>query len=237
MRIRRWNYLLTAASSAVVLLALLLTAHPGTSAQAPVPPVISLKKFIDVSQWQLDVTWSGKDAYSNANQTAKLELSATARFILKQLDKKDAWGRWQALSVQSQNCHFSSSVADNRGAWRTDYKSTAGPVTGPAAVLQVGGNTPGYQLNCQVAFPVQGTGTQMGTFPTFVVLTTQGVGTTGSLESCSGPLPAGDANIHGSLTIPMDIAPFVAPLPKTRVGIQVVLQPLVALAPLVPKTK
>jgi len=226
MRIHRWNRPLSAASAILVLLALLLTAHSNTSAQASVPPVTSLKKFIDVPQWRLDVTWSGKDAYSDADKTAKLELTATARFILTQLDKKDAWGRWQALSVRSANCGFSSSVADTRHTWWTDYKSTGGPIVNAAAVLQVGGNTPGYQLNCQVVFPVQATGSPMGPFSTLIVLPTQEVG---------NPSPSGMCS--GSLTIPIDLAPFVAPLPRTRVGIQVVLQPLAPLAPLVPLKK
>jgi len=235
MRIRRWTRPLPAASAAVVLLAVLLMEPSGTSAQAPVP-VISLKKFIDVSQWQLDITWSGKDVYSDADQNAKLDFMATARFILTQLDKQDAWGRWQALNVQSTKFVFNSFLVHG-DEWRLDYKSTSGPVMSASAVLQVGGSTPGYELDCLVAFPLQVTGSP-ATSLSLQALTTIDPGNPGPSGTCGGPLPADGNIIHGSLTIPMDIVPFGGyPLPKTRVGIQFVLQPFQPLTPLTPPKK
>ena len=235
MRIHRWTRLWPAASATVFLLAVFLWEPSGASAQAPVP-VISLKKFIDVAQWQLDITWSGKDVYSDADQNAKLDFMATARFILTRLDKQDAWGRWQALNVQSTKFAFNSFLVHGE-EWRLDYKSTNGPVMSATAVLQVGGSTPGYELDCLVAFPLQVTGLP-GTSLSGLALTTIDPGNPGPSGTCGGPLPADGDSIHGSITIPLDIVPFGGlPLPKTRVGIQFVLQPFQPLTPVTPPKK
>lgn len=234
------NRLLAGVSAALVLLALVFTAPSGTSAQAAKVPVQSLKAFIGEPAWQLDITWSAKDAYGDADWSAKLEATATARYILKQLDRKDAWGHWQALSVQSSNIKFISFLKNNRTGARTDYQSASGPVVAPMADLQIGENTPGYLLVCQVAYPLKAKDTTMGAFDTLAPFVTTEEGkpaVTG--VATTGPLPSAGTTIHGSAIVPLGVVPFgSSAAPKTRVGIQYVLKPYVdPLAPLVPPRK
>ena len=227
---------LVGASAAILFLALVFTGPSGTAAQAPKIPVISLKKFMDVPEWQLDITWSAKDSYEDADWSAKAEMTATARFILKQGDKKDTWGRWHAESPQSGNMAFTSFIINKHDHTRTDYKSSTGPIVGAAAVLQVRGQIPDYQLDCLAAFPAKATLPLQGTMDTRVALGTTDI-YGGRPVSCTGPLPDAGNTIHGSLQIPLPVPPFVPPLPYTRVGIQFVLQPIEPLAPLVPDKK
>lgn len=233
MTVLGWNRPLTAASVVVVLLAPVFAAPSGTSAQAQKVPVISLKVFVAVPEWQLDITWSAKDAYEDADWSARLEMTATARYILKQSDKKDAWGCWHTERVQSDNMAFSGFLVNKNDGSRTDYKSTAGPIMGDAAVFQVGVNTPGYQLDAGAAFPVKVTNPLIGSMDSLVSLLTTDIYRTPPVF-CTGPLPSAGTTIHGSLVLPMEVPPFGSSLPKTRVGIQFVLQPFEPLAPLVP---
>ncbi len=54
----------------------------------------------------------------------------------------------------------------------------------------------------------------------------------------TGPLPGSGTTIHGSLVVSTDVPPFGSgAIPRTRVGVQVVLQELAPLAPLVPPKK
>jgi hypothetical protein len=92
MRIFKWNRLLTSTSALVVLLASIFATPPGTVAQPSKVPVISLKRFIAEPKWTLDITWSAKDAYEDADRRGKVEMTATARYILNQRDKKDDGG-------------------------------------------------------------------------------------------------------------------------------------------------
>jgi len=234
MKVQLWNRTLISASAAAVFLVLALGAPSGDSAQAPKPPVISLKKFINVSPWQLDITWSANDTYEDADRSSKVEMTATARYILKQKDKKDIWGAWVADSLQSGNITFSGYEINKHDQSRTDYKSTGGPVLpGAGATFEVGGDTPGYRLNCGVAFPIKITFPRMGTMDHVLSLVTYDISNGTASGLCQGPLPSTGENIHGSLVVPMPIPP-VGNHRMVRVGIQFVLQP--PLAPLEPLT-
>lgn len=237
MRVRRRNRKLSSASAAAVFLVLALGAPPGDSAQASKPPVISLKAFISESTWQLDITWSANDAYEDADWSSKLEMTATARYVLKQSDKKDAWGSWHAESLQSGNISFNGFEVNKHDHSRNDYKSTDGSILpGAGVTFEVGGNTPGYRLNCGVAFPLKVTLPLMGTMDSLVSLLTYDVYNGTPSGFCTGPLPSAGQTIHGSLVVPMPIPP-IGVHRKVRVGIQFVLQPLAPLEPLVPRKK
>ncbi len=239
MRKPRIGMGLAAVPAVVVLLMLALTGPTGPSAQGSKIPVTSLKAFTSVAEWQIDITWHAKDAYEDKDWRASGEVTATARYVLKQLDRQDAWGHWQALGVQSSNITLGTGLTNKHNGSRLDYRSTAGPVVAAMADFQVGGTSPGYLLVCQAGFPVKGTDTSMGPFDGIQVLGTTQMDMPGLSGVCSGPLPASGATIHGSLVIPYIVPPFgSSAAPKTRLGIQYVIRPYVdPLAPLVPAKK
>lgn len=221
----------------LALFAFELTGPRAASAQNSRIPVVPLKPFTSVSEWQIDITWSAKDSFEDKDWSARAELTATARYILKQLDRQDAWGHWQALSVHSSNISYTSFLANKHTGARTEYRSTAGPVVGALADFQVGQNTPGYLITAQAGFPVKVSGAP-GVTESIQVLGTVQQDVPGLSGVCSGPLPAKGTTIHGSTVIPAIVVPFGASAaPKTRLGIQYVIQPLHELAPLVPARK
>lgn len=237
MRVLGWNRLLTSTSAVVVLLASVFATPPAASAQTSKIPVISLKRFIAAPEWALDITWSAHDAYEDADRSGKVEMTATVRYILNQRDKKDAWGRWDVESVKSYNLVFNGSLVFKNKGQRNEWRSTAGPMTNLGAAFEVGGDTPGYRLTLVTAFPTKATGTGMGTTDGILTLGTWVPGSNPPI-SAAGPLPSTGTTIHGSLVLPWDVPPFgLSPLPKTRVGIQFVLQPIEAIPPLVPLKK
>lgn len=237
MKVHLWNRKLSFASATAVFLVLVLGVPSGDSAQATKPPVVSLKKFIGETIWQLDITWSANDTYEDADWSSKVEMTATARYVFKQKDKKDAWGRWTANSSQSENITFNGYEVNKHDHSKTDYKSTGGPVLpGAGATFEVGGDTPGYRLNCGVAFPIKITFPRMGTMDHVVSLLTYDIYNGTPSGFCQGPLPSTGENIHGSLVVPMPIPPVGNHRP-VRVGVQFVLQPLAPLAPLTPLKK
>lgn len=237
MRVLGWNRLLTSTSAVVVLLASVFATLPAASSQTSKIPVISLKRFIEVPKWALDITWSAKDAYEDADTSGKVEMTATVRYILNQRDKKDAWGRWDVESVKSYNLVYNGSLIFKKTGQRCEWKSTAGPVTNLGAAFEVGGSTPGYRLTLVTAFPTKSTCTGMGTMDGILALVTWVPGSNPPV-SAEGPLPSTGTTIHGSLVLPCDVPPFgLSPLPKTRVGIQFVLQPIEVIPPLVPLRK
>ena len=241
MKAHLWNRTLTSALAAAVFLVLAFGAASGDSAQATKPPVVSLKKFIGETIWQLDITWSANDTYEDADWSSKVEMTATARYFLAQKDKKDAWGRWNANSLQSGNTNitFSGYEVNKHDHSRTDYKSTAGPVLpGAGATFEVGGDTPGYRLNCGVAFPIKITFPRMGTMDHVVSLLTYDIYNGTPSGFCQGPLPSTGTTINSSLVVPMPIPP-IGNHRQVRVGVQFVLKPfpLAPLEPLVPRKK
>ena len=222
----------------LVLVTFGLTGPRAASAQNTRIPVVSLKSFTSESEWQVDITWNAKDAYEDKDWSAKVELTATASYVLKQLDKQDASGHWQALSVKSSNIAYTSFLANKHTGHRLDYKSTAGPLLAAMADLLVGSNTPGYLITLMAAFPVKLSG-QPGFSDVVQTLTTVEQDTPGLSGVCSGPLPAQGMTITGSTVIPFIVAPFgSSAAPKTRLGIHYVIRPVPeALAPLVPPKK
>ena len=240
MRIFEWNRLLTSTSALVVLLASIFVTPSGTVAQPSKVPVISLKRFIAEPKWALDITWSAKDVYEDADTSGKVEMTATARYVLTQRDKKDAWGRWDVESVKSYNLVYNGSLVFKNKGQRSEWRNTSRPMTNLGAAFEVGGDTPGYRLALATAFPTKATGTGIGTMDGILTLGTSVPGSNPP-SSAAGPLPGTGTTIHGSLVLPWIVPPFgLSPLPKTRVGIQFVLQPIEAvppLAPLVPQRK
>ncbi len=199
-------------------------------------PVIPLTRFTSVSEWQLDITWTAKDTFENADFSASLNMTATSRLYLEQSDKMDAWGRWHVEKVHSANLSMASLLVNKHDHSRTEYKNAAAlPVDG-SVIFEVGGRTPGYQLVGNFAFPVKISNPLMGTFDSLIALQTTDI-SGGVPVFLTGPLPIAGTRITGSAVSPMTVPPFGAePVPKTRVGIQYVLEE-VPLAKLVPPRK
>ena len=237
MNARRVTKVRAIVVGAAVLLGLGVTAPSGVWAQAPKPPVISLKAFTSVPEWVLDVTWHAKDAYEDGDVKATLELTATARYYLKQLDREDGWGRWETQKEQSSNIAYTGVLVYKKNGERLEYKGTGGPLMDTAANFQVGGVTPGYQLVVVAMAPVKVTQSASPASESAVHLGTTQLGRVPKF--CTGPLPAKGTAIHGSLVILADVPPFgTSKAPRTRVGIQYVLREHVPdLAPLVPPKK
>ncbi len=197
-------------------------------AQFKKPPVISMKEFTSVKTWALDITWQAEDSFENGDFQTKLKLTATARFYLKRLDQQDAWGRWEGQKEHSTNLGYTAHMLDKRNGQRLDYKGGLDAPLMAVANFQVGGETPGYQLVCQLMFPAQVTGGGMGSMLSPLTLLTTELGQ--KPRFCAGPLPASGTTISGSSVNIADIPPFGASaIPKTRVGIQYVLQPVIEL--------
>jgi hypothetical protein len=206
-----------------------------TLAQAAAPPVISLKSFTSVPEWQLDITWHARDSFEDEDFRAGLDMTVTASYFLKRLDKTDSWAEWEIQQTKATNVAFSSFLLDKRNGQRLEYQRTAQPPISTAANLQVGGQTPGYQLVCEGLFPLKTTQPQLATFETPLHLGTTELGDVPRF--CTGPLPAPGSTIAGSTVVLAVVPPFGSSrAPRTRVAIQYVLQP-VPLAPLVPPTK
>lgn len=230
----RFTKILAVVYGAMVLLGLTVTA-PSAWAQTAKPPVISLKTFTSIPEWVLDITWNAKDAYEDKDISARVELTATARYYLKQLDRRDGWGRWEAHSEQSSNIAYTSFIQYKSKNQRLKYEGTIGPLMGTDAVFQVGGLTPGYQLDVSATFPVKVTPALP--MPGALGLFTAEHGSPPSF--CTGPLPASGTTIHGSRVILANVGPFGnSNAPRTRLAIQYVLREHVPdLAPLVPQKK
>ncbi|HQT95921.1 MAG TPA: hypothetical protein PK435_14920 [Thermoanaerobaculaceae bacterium] len=221
--------------AAVALCALIFIPPSGTSAPVPKVPVVSLKTFVSVPTWRLDITWHAKDAFENADCSAKLDMTATARFILEQSDKEDAWGHWHVEKARSGTIAMTSFLVNKHDHSRTEWRPT-GAILDAGATFDVGGLTPGYQLVCATVF---GAKIINPLFSGDGLVTLLNADISGDRPVfCTGPLPASGTTIHGSLVIPMAVPLFgAAPLPNTRVGIEFVLQPDDTLAPLVPTKK
>ncbi len=232
----RCTTILAVVYGAMALLGLTLTAPSSAWAQTSKPPVISLKAFTSVPEWVLDITWNAKDVYEDKDISTRVELTATARYYLKQSDRRDDWGRWEAHSEQSSNIAYTSFILHKRQAQRLKYEGTIGPLMGTDAVFQVGGLTPGYQLDVSAMFPVKVSPALPMPTSALGLFTTEH----GSPPSfCIGPLPASGTTIHGSRVIFANIGPFGnSNAPRTRLAIQYVLREHVPdLAPLVPQKK
>lgn len=237
MNTGRFTQVRVIVAGAAVLLGLVVMAPSSAWPQASKPPVISLKAFTSVPEWVLDITWNAKDAYEDADFSAGLELTATARYYLKQSDREDRWGRWETQREQSSNITYTGFLLDKRNGHRLEYKGTGGLLLDTAANLQVGGNTPGYQLVVEAMIPVKVTQSASPASESAIHLGTTQLGQVPKF--CTGPLPAKGTAIHGSLVILADVPPFgTSKAPRTRVGIQYVLREHVPdLAPLVPPKK
>jgi hypothetical protein len=224
----------TYSCSIALLLGLVVMAPSGISPEAAKPPVISLKAFTSVSEWILEITWHAKDSYEDQDCRAGVDMTASARYYLKRLDRQDGWGRWEAHEAQSSNITYTGSWLKKSNGERLDYRGTSAPLMGAVANFQVGGDTPGYQLVCQATFPVK-VMPDMGV-PMALMLDTTEMGRPPTL--CAGPLPASGTAIHGSRVILASVGPFgTTAAPKTRLGIQYVLTPAAELAPLVPRKR
>ena len=200
-------------------------------------PVVSMKPLIAIPMWQLDITWHAKDTYEDQDRSAKLDMTATARFILKQSDRRDDWGRWHVESLDSSNLALTGSLINKNDHSRTEYKNNLGLPADGGVTFQVGGLTPGYQLDVGVAFPIKITNPLIGSMDSLQTLLTSDVDASPSVF-CTGPLPVTGDTISGSLVIPAPVGPFVGSTPpKTRVAIQFVLKPFDTLAPLTPVKK
>jgi len=210
---------------------LLLAALPGPAAPAK---VINLKSFIEWETWQLDITYNAKDTFADKDHSASLEMTATATYVLKRLDKQDAWGHWQTLDCQSNNLVYKAFWKSNHDNTRTDYASKSGPMVAPLAEFQVGGQTPGYMLVVNGGFAAEMRDSSAGVLDCPLLLGTTIKDQPGLSGVITGPLPEKGTTIHGSRVIPYEVAPFLqGQAGLTRMGIQYVLKP-VPLSPLTP---
>ena len=235
MRIRSFANVL--GGGAAILAALGLIAAAGTSLTSATVPVVSMKPFMSAHFWQLDITWHAKDAYQDQNMNANLDMTATARFILEQKDRRDDWGRWYAAKPDSHDLALAGVLIIRNDHSRTDYKSAPGAPIDGSATLQVGGRTPGYQLDCSAAYPIKVLSPLLGTMDSMLSLLTSDIHA-GRPVFCTGPLPTTGDTISGSMAFPAAVGPFVGSKPPfTRVGIQFVLKPFNDLAPLTPARK
>lgn len=219
----------------IVCLMLVVAALPGPAAPRK---VISLESFIDCAEWELNVTWNAKDTFEDRDHSGQVELAATARYVLKQLDRQDAWGHWQALQIASHNITYKGFWQSKTSSHRIDYWSTAGPVVAPVVDFQVGGTTPGYMIVCGAFYPgkVKENGQELDCGVGLSMTLKDQPGLTGET---TGPLPEKGTTIAGSRVIPFELPPFLtSQAGMTKLSIQYVLKPYVdPLAPLVPPKK
>ena len=198
--------------------------------------VISLKDFTSVKEWVLEITWNATDTFEDGDFSAGLEITATARFYMTCLDRQDAWGRWESQKQQTSSLVYKSFLLDKRNGQRLGYQGLQTAPLMSVANFQVGGETPGYQIVCQVMFPAKVKGAAVGSMDSPLWLMTTQLGSPPIF--CTGPLPAKGTTISGSTVIQAAIPPFgTSNAPQTRLGIQYVLKPALELAPLKPVKK
>lgn len=231
------SYFKVLGGGAAVLLVLVLVAAIGTSLTSAAVPVIPLKPFISTAMWQLDITWHAKDAWEDQDMSAKVDMTATARFVLMQSDKRDDWGRWHVEKLDSSNLSLSGLLVNKNDKSRTEFKPAPGSPADGGVTFEVGRGTPGYKLICGVAYPIKIINPLMGSMDSIATLLTTDIHA-GPPVFCTGPLPASGDTISGSLVFPAPVGPFVGSTPpNTRLGIQFVLKPYDKLAPLTPMKK
>lgn len=217
---------------ASVLAALGLIVTVTMSPTAAAVPVISLKPFINTAMWQLDITWHAKDAWEDRDRSAKIDMTATARFVLMQSDKRDDWGRWHVEKLDSSNLALTGLLVNKNDKSRTEYTPAPGSPADGSVTFEVGGRTPGYKLVSGVAYPMKIVNPLLGSMDSIQTLLTTDIHGDPPVF-CTGPLPASGTTISGSLAFPAPVGPFVGSTPpNTRVGIQFVLKPYDKLAPL-----
>lgn len=223
---RKTRWLIAGLMLGVVILA----AVPGPAAPTE---VISLKSFIECKYWQLDITWSARDSFEDKDYRGEVETTGTARYILKQLDRQDAWGHWQALKEVSANLSYRGFLLNKHNGKRTDYKQKGGPLVVAVADFQVGGMTPGYMLTCQATYPAEMRDADAGIMDCPITMAACEMETPPPQGVLNGPLPESGTTIHGSRVFLRPIPPFVGSTPGyTRVGVTFVLRPSPAGKPL-----
>ena len=192
-------------------------------AAQPKPP--DVESFIAVPTWQLDITWHARDTYEDRDYSAGLEMTATARYILKRIKKYDHRATWGAKALQSWNMAYSG-FAVFKGTHRRDDYSANSKLIGAETEFIVGMPLKTeYEFLAYLETHLKWTSTAGGTQDSAVILPTWDMSNSASRQS-SGPLPATANTITGSLVIPACVPPFCNdPIPFTRLGIQYVLQP------------
>jgi hypothetical protein len=204
----------------------------GSSGTAAAVPAATLRPFLANAFWQLDITWHARDTYQDEDMNATLDMTATARFILKQSDKRADWGRWHVERADSHNLAMTGVLVSRNDGSRTEYRSNPAPPLDAGVTFEVGGATPGYRLTCSVGYPLKMTNPMLGTVDSMLNLQTTDIHG-GPPVFCTGPLPASGSTIQGSLVFLAAVPPFVGSKPPfTRVGVQYVLKPFNDLAPL-----
>lgn len=220
---------------AAILFALICLATSMALAQGSNIPVINLKNFMSVAEWQLDVTWHAKDHFEDENSAGTLEMTGTARYILGGREKSEqyGWAKWHVEKSQTANLSYTGVLINKHDHSRAVWTSTGGaPLGATGASLQIGNTTPGYRMNAVLSLPAKITN-PMFSIDSLVSLVTVNMINGGPNSLCEGPLPASGTTIHGSMVIPYATFPFTTKRP-TRRGIQFVLQPIAELTPLVP---
>ena len=120
------------------------------------PAVISLKDFTSVKEWVLEITWHAKDTFEDSDFSAKLDMSASARFYLKRLDHQDAWGRWEVQKLQTSNLVYKANLIDKRRGQGLNYQGLSTPPLMSVANFQVGGENPGLPIGLPSDVPGSG---------------------------------------------------------------------------------
>jgi hypothetical protein len=208
-----------------------------SAAWAEPPKVVNLKPLLDCEYWILDITYHAQDQREDRDYTAGLEMTATARYNLKRVDRSEAYGHWQAQKCESHNLSYRGFRYNRHHAPdRLDYAAKGGgEMLAPLADLHIGGFTPGYALLVSGGFPAQLTSGSAGAQDHPLVLNTQVQGAPGLTGMLMGPLPNQGTTISGSKTIPAEIPPFlINQLGQVQMSIQFVLKPDPRLAPLGP---
>lgn len=217
----------------LALLCLTALALNRTARLEATPKVIDLRRFLSLSEWQLDITYHARDSYEDRDHTAELDMTATATYFLKRINQGEAWGQWQALDCQSNNLSYRAFWHGKHGPDQQDYNSKAGgSMVAPLADLQIGGSTPGYMLIVNGGFPAEMRSNNAPPVDYPLLLGTSQKDQPGLSGVVTGPLPESGNQIQGSRVIPFEITPFLKGSSRmTRMGIEYVLKP-VNLAPL-----
>lgn len=194
---------------------------------AATPKVIDLRKFLQPKEWQLDITYHARDQFEDRDHVGGLDMTATATYFLKRLDRGDSWGHWQTLECKNYNLAYRAFWTGKHGPDHLEYKTKeGGAMVAPLADLQIGGATPGFMLIVNGGFPAELHGSS-GDMDQPLVLGTSEKDQPGLSGVTTGPLPEQGRTIHGSRVIPFEIPPFLIGVAgPTRMGIQFVLKPV-----------
>jgi len=211
-------------ASAILVSVLVLVLATSAFTQSPKVPAAVLNSFTSVQQFRLEISWTSNSVYEDKETKAQVNLNATARYVLKQVEATPSGALWSVQKPDSGFVTYTGVLINKETGQRTEWK-IAGVPSAAHAEFRVGGRTPGYQLDAAASYPVKVIGKI--NYDTALELLTSNPETG---PQCKGALPAAGNSISGAVEFELPIDPLKdePDLPYAKVRVEYTLQPVEA---------